>query len=225
MPTQRAEQFVELLARGPLNHTVQLFESCFRLGESGLVGLVDDRVPESAKVHVGEACPNSVRREPVQFVKWARRAAKDSPDAAGRTAGVAADHELGLIEILFQRDAADADAADRFHAAVLDEARNEIEGFVDFGFFLGAEVGQGEDWVAPAVDTTREAFEPLARTKVSVKAAARIELGGDLGEAGLFRRDDRRFALRRRGGVLRFFLAASVAHGQKQQSRGDHQSR
>src|SRR5207253_2303033 len=93
LPAQRAEQFVKLLARRRLNESVQLFESCFRLGKSSLVHLVDDHVPDSAKVDVGEACPNSVRREPVQFVQRARRAAEDSPDAAGRTAGVAADHE------------------------------------------------------------------------------------------------------------------------------------
>src|SRR5207245_7048547 len=109
---ERAKQFIELLARHRLNDTVQLFESCFRFGESGLVHFFDDSAPERVKIDVGEACPNSVRREPVQFVQWPRRATKDPPYAPGRAVGVAADHELGLIETFFKRDAADADAVD-----------------------------------------------------------------------------------------------------------------
>ena len=156
-------------------------------------------------------------------MQWARRATKDRPDAAGRAGGVAADHELGLVETLLQRDAADADAADGFDAAVLDEAGNEIERFGEVGFSLVTEIRQREDGIAPAVDTIGEAFEPLARTEISVKAAARIELGGDLGEAGLFRGDDRRRVRRlgrlrrlQRRGARRFFLAASIRRDQEE---------
>ncbi|PYJ97017.1 MAG: hypothetical protein DME23_17625 [Verrucomicrobia bacterium] len=156
LTAERAKQFIELLARRRLNDTVQLFESCFRFGESGLVHFFDDGVPNRVKIDVGEGCPNGVRREPVQFVQWPRRASEDRPDASGRAVGVAADHELGLIEALFKRDAADADAVDGFDAAVPDEAGDEVERFVDVGFFSVAKIRQREDSSAPSVDAVGE---------------------------------------------------------------------
>ena len=221
LPAKRAEQFVEFLARRRLDDTIQLFESCFRLGESGLVHLCGDNVPDGPKIDVGETGPNGVRREPIQFVQWARRATKDGPDAAGGAVGVAADHELGLVETLLQRDAADADPTDRFDAAVLDEARNEIKRLIEIGFFSIAKIGQRQDGPAPAVDAIRKAFEPLARTEVGIEAAAGIELSGDRAEAGLFRGDDRRRGLGRlqRRGALHFFFAASICCEQEEDCR------
>ena len=68
----------------------------------------------------------------------------------------------------------------------LDEVRDDVEGLVEVLAVFGLEVGNGAEQAAPGGDLAGHAGKPLLGAEVQVEAAARVELRGDLREAGSF---------------------------------------
>src|SRR5258705_7210603 len=101
------------------------------------------------------------------------------------------------------RRSTQANASGILDAAALDERRGEVEATLDlFGFLRPRPGNPGED-AAQVGDFFREAVEPLVGGQIEVKAAARVELGRDLVEAGLASAVEGRGGCGHRGGRRR----------------------
>src|SRR5208282_4134127 len=165
---ERGEDAVPLEAGGLLKACGELVEQFVGLREAGLGDLFLDGGPEEWRVEV------------------VRLLAAKVPEEARASARVVMQDQLGVVEVRFARDGTHADAADVFDAALLDEVRDNGKDAVEVLAVIGLDVGYRVKEAAPSADLPGNASEPLLGAEVEVQVAARVEFGGDLGEAGAF---------------------------------------